>query len=459
MKKVAFSILSLLVAGGIGVGVAASRYEATYVPGAHVGTVSVGGLTPTQAEDKLKKWWGASQMDMIRLESSHLEGKLPPMSANELGLTLDILATLREVPLDTFADAAARKLSNGEGEKKAFELKWGFDPSKSARLAKFVEDNRKPAQPAKVRFEKGQVLRSKEVPSVVLDQDKLQGVVVDALSTDLSGEIPLKKGEPKIKDEDFAKIKEIIGQYTTNFPSYQAARNTNIRLASSKIDGLILLPGEEFSFNTIVGRRTVKEGYREAPVLVNGRHDTGIGGGICQVSTTLYNAALFANLAITDRRNHSLASAYCPPGRDATVDFGSQDFKFKNTLDYPIAVARAMGKSSITFYILGTKVPGQDVKIVGGRVSYGGVSVKYVSDPSLPAGRTRVVEKGGSRKSVTTWRQVFLNGKLVKSESLGTSFYPGGTRVIARGTRASKPKPTAAPAAPAPVPAPAPAGQ
>ncbi len=123
----------------------------------------------------------------------------------------------------------------------------------------------------------------------------------------------------------------MLGSFTTKYDGTNTARTTNLKLAASKINETILSPGEEFSYNAIVGERTIAAGYKEAKVYSNGQVVDGLGGGICQISTTLFNAALYANLEITEIHNHQFVPSYVGAGRDATVVYGSKDFKFKNS--------------------------------------------------------------------------------------------------------------------------------
>ena len=132
-------------------------------------------------------------------------------------------------------------------------------------------------------------------------------------------------------------------------------RTTNLRLASDKINGVVIMPGQTFSYNSIVGERTIAAGYRNAAIYENGQVVDGLGGGICQVSTTLYNAVLFSNLEVVERTNHMFLSTYAPGGRDATVAYGSLDFRFKNNRSYPIKIASSVQGGYCTVQIYGLR--------------------------------------------------------------------------------------------------------
>jgi vancomycin resistance protein YoaR len=312
-------------------------------------------------------------------------------------------------------------------------------PELRAAIAKVNED----LSEAKVEFIRGQIKLTPEKTPLALDESALQQNLANILSNpkDWSLPLPLTEGQKRIPDEELEKIREVVSSFATTFSAGNRPRSSNIRLAAQYFDGKILMPGERLSYNETVGQRTRARGFREAGVYVNGRHDTGIGGGICQVSTTLYNAALYANMKIVQRQCHSLPVPYVPVGRDATVNWGSIDLVLENNLGQPIAIDSEYTPGRLTFRILGTKVPGQEVKITGTGIRYRDRGVRRVVDPSIPAGVTRVIEGGAAARTTSTFRTVYVNGEVVKRESLGTSSYYGSPRIIAVGSRRSVPKP------------------
>ena len=139
-----------------------------------------------------------------------------------------------------------------------------------------------------------------------------------------------------------------IGSYTTEFDSIKSARGQNIKLAAEKIDKVIILPGQEFSFNKAVGPSTEKRGFKLAKVFINGEEHEGFGGGICQVSSTLYNAVMEAGLSISERHEHSKDVKYVPEGKDATASYGGVDFKFHNDSYYPIVIRAKTDGNKVT---------------------------------------------------------------------------------------------------------------
>ena len=148
---------------------------------------------------------------------------------------------------------------------------------------------------------------------------------------------------------------DLLSEFSTKYAASNKNRTTNLILAAKKINGTVLMPGETFSYNKVVGARTIHAGYKEAPIYVSGRVEDGIGGGICQITTTLYNAVVYANLDIVERSNHQFVPSYAGPSRDATVVYGAIDFKFKNNRDYPIKIACSVSGGIANFKIWGLK--------------------------------------------------------------------------------------------------------
>ena len=146
-----------------------------------------------------------------------------------------------------------------------------------------------------------------------------------------------------------------LARFTTKYSTRDADRTTNLRLAANKVNGTVLMPGETFSYNKIVGARTIAAGYKEAPVYENGQVVDGIGGGICQVSSTIYNAAIYANLDIVQRSNHQFVPSYVTASRDATVVYGAIDFQFKNNRKYPIKIVCTVSGGVASCQIFGLK--------------------------------------------------------------------------------------------------------
>jgi vancomycin resistance protein YoaR len=315
-----------------------------------------------------------------------------------------------------------------------------FDPH---GLEAILLASEKPPRPALVRFDRGNIVRIHEVPRRVLDEAALPEVVIDALASGSPNlQLPLKTGPDQVSDADIDQIQDVVSQYSTRFSAGNRPRAWNIKTASEKLRGVIVLPGERFSFNGSVGRRTLKAGFRLAGVYKNGKHDVGIGGGICQVSTTLYNACLLADLTIRQRSNHSLPVPYVPLGRDATVDYGDLDLVVENSYRSPIAIDSHYESGRLTFRILGKKDPSLSVRITESGTESWDPGTERILDRRLKPGAHRVLEPGSRGHRVSTYRLVYHDGKLIRRERLGRSTYGGKATVVAFNPA---PKPIASP--------------
>lgn len=148
---------------------------------------------------------------------------------------------------------------------------------------------------------------------------------------------------------------DLLSNFSTSYSTRDKDRTTNLKLAADKINGKVVMPGEIFSYNTVVGERTIAAGYKEAPIYVSGQVVDGLGGGICQITSTLYNAVVLANLEIVERSNHQFVPSYVTASRDATVVYGSIDFKFKNNRNYPIKILCSVNNGVANFQLFGLK--------------------------------------------------------------------------------------------------------
>lgn len=251
--------------------------------------------------------------------------------------------------------------------------------------------------------------------------------------------IPLKITKPQItvsnlKYENF--FPELLSRYITRYDESNVNRSTNIKLSSEKINGIILMPGEVFSYNKIVGARTIKAGYKEASIYMNGQIVDGIGGGICQVSSTLYNVALQANLDIIARKNHYFITGYVSPSRDATVSYGAIDFKFKNTRNYPIKIECISQNGICQISIYGIKEETEYEVVIEDKVTevipY---TTKYIKTNTLEKGIENEIQKGVDGYKSEAYRILKLNNKVISKTLLSKDSYNPLQRIVEQGTK------------------------
>lgn len=227
-----------------------------------------------------------------------------------------------------------------------------------------------------------------------------------------------------------------LGTFTTKYDVSNTNRTTNLRLATNKINGTVLLPGEEFSYNKVVGERTISAGYKEAKIYSNGQVVDGLGGGICQISSTLYNAVVFANLDVTVRRNHMFVTSYVSQGRDATVVYGSQDFKFKNNRKYPVKIVASVSNGIAKISIYGIKEEKEyDISFETRTVSTIPYNTKYEESATLDEGTEKVKQKGVNGIVTETYKITKLNGAVVSRTFLSKDTYRAMEKIVIKGTK------------------------
>lgn len=236
--------------------------------------------------------------------------------------------------------------------------------------------------------------------------------------------LTITKASKTIKDLGTEAFPYLISSFSTKYDASNVNRSTNLVIAANKINGTVLLPGEVFSYNKVVGKRTVEEGYKDAKIYADGGVVDGLAGGICQISSTLYNAVLLANLEIVERRNHSYTTSYVAAGRDATVVYGAIDFQFKNSRNYPIKIEASVKSGVAEFKIHGMNEPNEyEIKILPVTTASIPYSVQYVKNPALAPGTQVVTQSGHAGYKVTTYIEKRLNGAVVSKEVLSNDIY------------------------------------
>lgn len=260
--------------------------------------------------------------------------------------------------------------------------------------------------------------------------------------------VPVQVVQPQMTTEALKNslLGDMLGTFSSDLSSSSADRTHNVQLACDKINGYVLAPGEEFSYNEVVGPRTVERGFRMANVYVGNTVQPGIGGGICQVSSTMFNAVVYADLEITARRNHTLPVTYVPMGRDATVSYGSVDFKFKNNTSKPIEIhAECVGRKNVITIYGTNEHPNKKIEIETEKTGTTEPKVVRKEDSTLPEGQVKVESAGTNGSSYIAYKVVYENGVQISRDVLCKSTYAGKDRVELVGTKKPASTPSAAP--------------
>ena len=250
--------------------------------------------------------------------------------------------------------------------------------------------------------------------------------------------IPLKITIPEVTLESIAgqAFPNKLAEFTTRYDVTNKNRSTNLELSSEKVNGTIVLPGELFSYNKRVGERTISAGYKEAAIYSGGKVVQGIGGGICQLSSTLYNAVLYANLEITSRTNHRFLTSYVQAGRDATVSWGTIDFCFKNTRNYPIKIVSNVSNGIVRVSIHGMQEEKEyEVELQTKTLETIPYKTNYINDNTLEEGVEIIEQNGSNGVKSETYKIIKQNGAVISKAVLSTDTYSSLEKVIRRGTK------------------------
>ena len=253
--------------------------------------------------------------------------------------------------------------------------------------------------------------------------------------------IPLKVTKPSkttdmLGEEAFP---DRLATYSTTYDPSNYNRTTNLRLSTAKISGVVLMPGEEFSYNKTLGKRTAASGYKPAAAYVGGKVVNEYGGGICQTSSTLYNSVLLANLEVTSRTNHCYVSSYVPVSRDATVSWGTLDFKFKNNRKYPIKIRAYCSNGIVKVDILGVKQDDDCEIVIESKVTASiKYSTQYEEDSSFENGKEKVIQNGVNGCVGEAYKVIKKDGKIISRTLISRDRYSSKPKIVVKGTKKTK---------------------
>lgn len=400
------------------------RLKAVNAPEITVERVEITGLTKEEAQKKLREYYPWSMKIVNGEEELSVENWLEPELADILE---QVYSTndLKEGSYRIDDNKLEAKIKEKAGE---LAQKWNKKPV-SSQLESYDKEARK-------------FVYTKEQEGRELDQERLTEDFMAAVkSKDFTARI--QAGFTVIRPERTqAQAKEqyqVIGTFTTKTTN-NANRNENIRLAVQAIDGLVLQPGEEFSFNNATGNRTTEKGYRPAGAYKNGILIEEPGGGVCQVSTTLYNAVVTSGFETTERNHHSFTPSYIPPGQDAMVSFdgySGPDLKFRNTENTSVAIRASFQDNQLKISIVGLPLLEEGVKITMRSEKTQDVNPpapEYVENPNLPFGTEQEVVKAQTGAVWKTYRVVSKDGKVLEEDYIHSSRYKGKPSTIQRNT-------------------------
>ncbi len=447
-KTIIITTVSLLLATGGAVGArggymynATKNYSDVIYPQVAVQDIDLSGKTKAEAEKLLQEKYG----DVVVKKKISIKGIDKTYTLDYLKLNAKY--NIEEAVNEAFTYGKTKSFIERYKLVKTpvprnIELKFDYDPKAVKELIAGMqkEIDKSPVNGSITMVTSGKFSVTPEKNGVKLNTEKLEKDIIDKINGDISGDVelqaPLDVVQASVTAEQLSKVNTKLTTFTTTFATSPANRIENIRLSTKSINGKLLMPGEAFSFNEVVGERTVARGYKEAGVIVNNKLDSGIGGGICQVSSTLYNAVMRSNINATERRHHSLPSSYVALGMDATVDYGNIDYKFINTLPFPIYIEGYLNGKSLSFNVYSdSSLAVRSYDLVSETYGTINAETKYIDDPNMYEGQTETVQKAQTGYKVKVYKKIYENGKYVGQEIVTDETYKKIDGIVKRGTK------------------------
>ncbi|MFM7320890.1 MAG: VanW family protein, partial [Armatimonadota bacterium] len=347
----------------------ARRAEGRIAPGVRIAGVPVGRMDAEAARESLLPWARARMTRSIVLVAP-VSKRTWRFALSELAGRFDIDAAVAEAVAVGERENPFERLFRGDSPRNVdIEPQLRYDPDRLvARLRRIADEVKVAPVDARMRPGPKGALRivRKERPGYRLDIEATRAALeADGLADGAEVDLAIRTEAPRVDSTILSRMGVLLASYHTDYASSSANRKSNVALAASKIDGLLLAPGESFSYNKSVGPRVADQGWKLAHQFQDGQVVDGIGGGVCQVSSTLYNAVLLAGLKVEERHNHSMPVAYLDPGRDATVSYGALDFRFSNSTAGPIYVSADANGRRLTFRVYGDdKTASRRIRVV-----------------------------------------------------------------------------------------------
>lgn len=431
MRRAAVLVVSTVAVMVAGAGLAAAvdlyRYRDRIYPNVYVGGLPVAGMTEAEARGALSVHLAPRLSEPVSLRAGSRRWPVVPAA---VGARFDVAGAVRQAYMvvrtgGVLERARARLALRTTPVMVPVAL--SLDAGAARAVLKGIADAvQVEPEPARLVVEGGRVVVGPSRDGVRLDLDHSVAALEGAIRTaqrEVDAAVTVRRPAFTTEAAEALGITAPVAAFSTRV-SGDANRLHNVALAASRLRGVLLAPGGTFSYNAVVGPRTREAGFREAPILIDDELVPGDGGGVCQVSSTLFNVLLLSDLQILGRTNHSRPVAYLPMGRDATVVYGAIDLRARNATGEALLLWAHVRGRRLTIVAYGRPRPGREVRVAATAVEVlpppDGTVTK--PDPRLPIGQTKEVQAAPGYRVITV-RQVYQNGVLVRSEVVARSVY------------------------------------
>ena len=409
----------------------------------YIGDIAVGGMTEAQANEAVDKY--VESLGDVQFTLT-VDDKSVTATAADFGVTWSNRVIVKDaVDVGRTGNLIERYKSKKdlEHENLVYDIEYTADKEKvKTYLETYTQDMNQEAVNYGLYRENGAFQITEGQNGVAVDVDSSADQIVSYIEndwklTDTSMELVASVVEPAATKEQLERVKDVIGTFTTDFGTSSAGRAQNVRNGASKINGTVLYPGEQFSVYEAVNPFTAENGYELAGSYENGTTVQTYGGGICQVSTTLYNAVIRAELAIDERFCHSMIVSYVKPSMDAAIAGTYKDLKFTNNYDFPIYIEGYTSGMQITFTVYGeeTRPAGREVYYESETMSTTEPEVKFETLADQPIGYVQKTQSSHTGYTARLWKVVKENGQVVSREPYNSSTYHASPKIIAVGIK------------------------
>ncbi|KIR02543.1 Vancomycin B-type resistance protein VanW [Lachnospiraceae bacterium TWA4] len=437
--------------------------EETIAKGVYLNDVDLSGMTKNEAKTAIQNYIETLKDKMITLVTDSHKNTEKLKTLGFSATSSEILKEVMEIGENGNLIARFKELKDVETNKKVYELESSIDKKilesyVNEKLKGYEQDAIEPT----ITRKDGKFVITEEENGIKIDIDKTILAISDEVNknwkeNELTVNTVYSVEEPKHKAEELRTIKDTLGKCTTKYSRGQVGRTKSLELSTSRLDGTIVYPGETISISTLMGPRTKAGGYGTAKGYYGTAVEDTIGAGICQTASTVYNAALEAELDIVERHNHSMIVHYVDYAMDSTIYAGndyknpSKDLKLKNPYSDPIYIQSSAsgGKCKFTIYGNDTRDKNREVKYVSKTISESWPSsITYINDNTKKVGYTRTIQGSFPYVKASLTKQIYVDGKLTESKLLHTDVYNSANKKVIRGTK--QPQTTAAPTTKAP---------
>ena len=430
-----------------------NAFKEVFADNVYIEDLAVGGLTKAEAKAKLEQNISDEiGKQKVVFTNGDISKEIP---YNDLGITYNIDETIDE----------AFKIGHEEGFFKQYHIsKNGMDTSQTFDLIQSIDESKINAQldicaqafyvapvNATLKRVNRKFVTTKEVDGASLDKEatkeKLLQAINDIEDEKITVDVVTQPIPAECTVDSLADVQTLVSSFSTSYNNSDLNRNENLKVAAEKITRMVL-PDEVFYLSNQLEPFTEAEGYKNAGTIVNGKIEDSLGGGICQVASTLYNAVLLTDLEVVYRQNHSLAVSYVPLGRDATYNTGTIDFEFKNNSGHPIFIEGYCENNEVVVNIYGHKNLKSDYTIKFESVVTEQIpapATKYEEDPTLDEGKEVVEVRALDGKRVSLYKLYYQGDQLVDKVLVNTSYYRPRAAVIKKGVKKEETNATTSP--------------